>query len=167
MCAGRLHGYMCAAGSCIWKEKVDTGKEKRMKRAGIWFWMLLKRQLKKPSLYIVIICMVVCCFVIRSVASGFTVNLAVGIMNEDTGEKQAERRSSETRLFGVFWPSGVFDRQAFLTDQMSIIRLTYINTENAVKRPRFLRLFCVDRFRVRSRLTLYRQSRRVPSSLLL
>ena len=61
-----------------------------MKRAGIWFWMLLKRQLKKPSLYIVIICMVVCCFVIRSVASGFTVNLAVGIMNEDTGEKQAE-----------------------------------------------------------------------------
>ena len=34
--------------------------------------------------------MVVCCFVIRSVASGFTVNLAVGIMNEDTGEKQAE-----------------------------------------------------------------------------
>ena len=61
-----------------------------MKRAGIWFWMLLKRQLKKPSLYIVIICMVVCCFVIRSAASGFTVNLAVGIMNEDTGEKQAE-----------------------------------------------------------------------------
>ena len=55
-----------------------------MKKAMIWLFMLLKRQLKKISLYVIILCMMASCFFIRYVAVKFSVNINIGVMNEKT-----------------------------------------------------------------------------------
>lgn len=63
-----------------------------MKRAGTWLFMLLKRQLKKPSLYVIILCMAGSTFFIRHVAVNFGVNINIGIM---TGESDTLAENSE------------------------------------------------------------------------
>ncbi len=53
-----------------------------MKRMLMWIWMLLKRQLKKVSLYVILLCMVASTFFIRHVAVNFSVHISIGVMCE-------------------------------------------------------------------------------------
>lgn len=58
-----------------------------MKRMLMWLWMLLKRQLKKVSLYVILLCMVGCTMFIRHVAVNFSVNINIGVMCEPLEEE--------------------------------------------------------------------------------
>lgn len=58
-----------------------------MKRMIMWFRMLLKRQLKKVSLYVILLCMVACTLFIRHVAVNFSVSINIGVMCEPLEEE--------------------------------------------------------------------------------
>jgi hypothetical protein len=61
-----------------------------MKRMLMWLFMLWKRQMKKISLYVILLCMAASSFFIRHIAVNFSVNLRIGVMNEDNvGEEEA------------------------------------------------------------------------------
>ncbi len=56
-----------------------------MKKSIVWLSMLFKRQLKKISLYIVLVIMIAVCFFIKHVADNFEVTIEIGVVNEDEG----------------------------------------------------------------------------------
>ncbi len=57
-----------------------------MKKMLIWFIMLFKRQMKKLSIYIILLIMAVVSILLKYVADNFTVSIEVGIVNEDNGD---------------------------------------------------------------------------------
>jgi hypothetical protein len=66
-----------------------------MKRMLMWLFMLWKRQMKKISLYIILLCMIASAFFIRHVAVNFAVNLKIGVMNND---QSADEDSFDGRI---------------------------------------------------------------------
>ena len=56
-----------------------------MKKIIMWLIMLAKRQLKKLSLYIILVIMVAACWLIKYVADNYKVSIEIGIVNEDSG----------------------------------------------------------------------------------
>ncbi len=64
-----------------------------MKKMLMWLLMLLKRQLKKPSLYVIMLCMFGCTFFIHHVAVKYTVNIEIGVLNQDIHEGETEDRN--------------------------------------------------------------------------
>ncbi len=56
-----------------------------MKKIIMWLIMLTKRQLKKLSLYIIIVIMIVACGLIKHTADNYKVSIEIGIVNEDSG----------------------------------------------------------------------------------
>lgn len=56
-----------------------------MRKCIIWFLMLFKRQLKKISVYAILIIMIMACFAIKYAADNFKVVIEIGVVNEDTG----------------------------------------------------------------------------------
>lgn len=57
-----------------------------MKKSLIWTLMLVKRQLKKISFYIVLLIMIVSCFFIRFVGNNMTASIEIGISSADKSE---------------------------------------------------------------------------------
>lgn len=64
-----------------------------MNKMFIWLYMLFKRQLKKLSLYVIIIAMILGTLFIRHIAMNYQVELTVGVLNED---KSYEVEKSDT-----------------------------------------------------------------------
>ena len=72
-----------------------------MKRMFIWLKMLFKRQMKKISIYMILLFMVGCAFFIRHIAVNFQVNINIGVMNQDiqeTDETGQDKRVAERIL---------------------------------------------------------------------
>lgn len=62
-----------------------------MRRGVTWLFMLLKRQLKKISLYVIIFCMIGSTCFVRHMAVNFGVSIKIGVMNEgETGTEGTE-----------------------------------------------------------------------------
>lgn len=71
-----------------------------MKQGMVWLLMLLKRQLKKVSLYVILLGMAGSTFFIRHVAVNFAVNISIGVMNEgpEEADGQESRRDTVQKL---------------------------------------------------------------------
>ncbi len=52
----------------------------------MWLRMLLKRQMKKVSIYIILVIMATVSFLLKYVADNFSVSIEIGIVNADSGE---------------------------------------------------------------------------------
>jgi len=57
--------------------------------------MLLKRQLKKVSLYVILLSMAGSTFFIRHVAVDFAVNISIGVMNEENGQNGKQENNED------------------------------------------------------------------------
>lgn len=63
-----------------------------MKQGMVWLFMLLKRQMKKISLYVILLGIAGSTFFIRHIAVNFSVNISIGVMNE--GDEEAEGKEN-------------------------------------------------------------------------
>ena len=74
-----------------------------MKQGMVWLFMLLKRQMKKVSLYIILLGMIGSTFFIRHIAVNFSVNISIGVMNEQSGETEGDENGSDMaqRVLGL------------------------------------------------------------------
>lgn len=61
-----------------------------MKQGMVWLFMLLKRQMKKISLYVILLGIVGSTFFIRHIAVNFSVNISIGVMNEENREEGSD-----------------------------------------------------------------------------
>ena len=61
-----------------------------MNRVVTWLLMLLKRQLKKVSLYVILLAMAASTFFIRHIAVNFTVSVNIGVMNGNEAQKDGD-----------------------------------------------------------------------------
>ena len=75
-----------------------------MKKIMIWFVKLTKRQLKKPSFYIIILLMSVTSLGMKYIADNYSVSVKIGIVNEDDGgvAEQIEKSLYSTKGMVVF-----------------------------------------------------------------
>lgn len=58
----------------------------KVKKTLVWLFLLLKRQLKKISLYVILFIMVSACVSVKHIADNYTVSISVGICNKDTDD---------------------------------------------------------------------------------
>lgn len=54
-----------------------------MKKCMMWLFMLFKRQMKKISLYVILLVMVIICVMVKYVADNFLVTIKIGVCNND------------------------------------------------------------------------------------
>lgn len=66
-----------------------------MKQGMVWLFMLLKRQMKKVSLYVILLGIVGSTFFIRHIAVNFSVSISIGVMNEQGEKPQGEENASD------------------------------------------------------------------------
>lgn len=60
-----------------------------MRKFLTWLRLLFKRQLKKISLYVILAVLIIACIGIRYVAQHFSVNIDIGVVNQDDGNVSA------------------------------------------------------------------------------